>query len=1147
MLPKCLTALTFFVSFLFLPAVASAAKFVQESAREIPVAYTTDVVVVGGSTGAVAAAIAAAEEGANVFLAAPYPYLGEDMTATLRLWLEEGEQPVSPLAKKIFDDPRVPVIDANRLDFTYQTDVPSGTIHKDSEPPSLLTNGIWLDPITDSVQYERNTNIIADLGVSKDIRQVQLMVFRRTETTSAGGGFDVRRVTVSVSDDKKTWNQVAVITNDQPSDNLAILTADLNALARYVQLFVEMPDGYHRMLLGEIRMIGPEKGPVEKPRTAVPPPRPLHVKRILDDALLAAKVQYLYSCYVTDLLLDSQEKPCGLVMANRAGRQAVLAKTIIDATPRAAVARLARAKFRPFQGGMVPFQRVVIGGQPRTSDGIESRIIDPPFYGSLPNRGGEANNTFKIIEYSLPLQMEDGSWAVYMKADQQARSLTYDPEQQYASDVLFAIPPDAMFGCQTATGPWQGTEKLPMGAFKPSNVDRFYVLSGSADVSRVQAEQLVRPLSAMDLGQRFGKAAARDALGMPPITTAKLAGRAADGPVLQGEIREFLTGIRPTQKLPTISQDSRPVPVLAEYDVVVVGGGTSGAPAGIGAARRGAKTLVIEYLYGLGGVGTQGAITKYYWGNRVGFTASVQGGQTEWQVEQRMEWYRQELLNAGADIWFGTIGCGTLVHDHRVAGVVVATPDGRGVVLAKTVIDATGNSDVAASAGAECLYTDANEFGMQGTGLPGRQLGGSYNNTDFTIVDETDMLDVWRIFVFSKDKYRNAFDHGRLIDTRERRRIAGDLTMTLPDQVNERTYPDSVVRAYSNFDTHGFTIDPYLLLEHPEKKGIGVYIPFRAMLPKGFDGILVSGLGISAHRDAVPLIRMQPDIQNGGYAAGVAAAMAAETDVRVRDIDIKALQQHLVEIGNLPDTVLQDQDSYPLPNEKIAEAVESLKQGRGASVIITHPGRAMPLLEAAYRVAKNQDKRTYAKALAVLGNDIGLDTLIAEVQRISEWDEGWDYRGMGQFGAAMSPLDSMILGMGRTRNPTAIPAILGKLKMLNAESEFSHHRAVGLALEWIGHESAARPLAELLNKSNMTGYVHTTIEVAKKQSAPGGTNTEQARSDSLRELILARALYRCGDFNGLGEKILTNYTQDLRGHLARHAKAILEQGKTDSK
>lgn len=48
---------------------------------------------------------------------------------------------------------------------------------------------------------------------------------------------------------------------------------------------------------------------------------------------------------------------------------------------------------------------------------------------------------------------------------------------------------------------------------------------------------------------------------------------------------------------------------------------------------------------------------------------------------------------------------------------------------------------------------------------------------------------------------------------------------------------------------------------------------------------------------------------------------------------------------------------------------------------------------------------------------------------------------------------------------------------------------------------------------------------------------------SLRELILARGLYRCADYRGLGENILISYTNDLRGHYAAHAKAILAEAK----
>jgi len=859
----------------------------------------------------------------------------------------------------------------------------------------------------------------------------------------------------------------------------------------------------------------------------------MHIKKTLDDALLEAGVKYLYSSHVTDVLRDAKGKPAGVVMANRAGRQAVIAKQIIDATPRAMVARQAGARFRPYPSGTHVFKRVVIGGQLQPVEGVETRVISPAYQGA----GGE----FAIHEYTMRQPVDDASYAAYMRVDQVARTLTYHADQQYTSDVLCEIPPDSMFGRTTARDRRQDGDDVPLGACQPADVDNLYVLGGCADVPRTQAEKLIRPLAQIDLGHRIGLAAAAAAQSVATPKGVHLPGQVADRPAVQGDVREALVGVRPNQQLPSVPQESRALPVLGKYDVVVIGGGTGGAPAGIAAARRGAKTLVVEYLHGLGGVGTLGAIAGYYWGNRVGFTATVLDGKTRWIVEQKMEWYRKNLLDAGGELWFGTIGCGVFMSDNRAAGAVVTTPYGRGVVLAHTVIDATGNSDVATAAGAETMYTDATEFGMQGTGLPGRKLGGSYNNTDFTIVDETDMVDVWHMFVYSKEKYPKAFDHGRLIDTRERRRIVGDFTISMTDQLNQRTYPDSVVHCWSNFDTHGYTIDPLFLLEHPEKVGIGVYIPFRAMLPKGVEGIAVTGLSISSHRDAVPLIRMQPDIQNGGYAAGFAAALAAEAQIPIREIDVKYLQEHLVEIGNLPETTLSDEDSYPLATERITKAVAEVPEGRGASAILTHPDRALPLLQAAYAEANADDKLALAKALAVLGNRDGLATLTAELKEAEEWDEGWNYRGMGQFGAALSHLDAIICCLGRTEDRKAVPAILEKLQLLDAEAAFSHHRAVGLALETIGDSAAAIPLAELLAKPGMTGHVHENVDIAKEKGVPGGTNAEQTRRESLRELMLARALFRCGDHEGIGEKILRQYTHDLRGHLARHALAVLEE------
>jgi hypothetical protein len=66
-------------------------------------------------------------------------------------------------------------------------------------------------------------------------------------------------------------------------------------------------------------------------------------------------------------------------------------------------------------------------------------------------------------------------------------------------------------------------------------------------------------------------------------------------------------------------------------------------------------------------------------------------------------------------------------------------------------------------------------------------------------------------------------------------------------------------------------------------------------------------------------------------------------------------------------------------------------------------------------------------------------------------------------------------------------------------------------------------------------------KVAPRCSWPRSFGDTSTRNKSLRELILARALYRCGDHEGLAEKILNTYANDLRGHHATHAKAVLRK------
>jgi hypothetical protein len=271
--------------------------------------------------------------------------------------------------------------------------------------------------------------------------------------------------------------------------------------------------------------------------------------------------------------------------------------------------------------------------------------------------------------------------------------------------------------------------------------------------------------------------------------------------------------------------------------------------------------------------------------------------------------------------------------------------------------------------------------------------------------------------------------------------------------------------------------------------------------------------------------------------------MAAQSGQSVRNIDLKALQRHLVKKGNLPERVLTDVDSFPLPKEKIKEAVDRVVNNyEGLEVVLSQTETAVPLLKKAYQAAQTQTHRLiYAHILGMLGDSTGVDTLVQAV-RSRDWDKGWNFTGMGQFGMSLSELDSLIVALGRTRDTKALKPILEKVDLLDAASEFSHSRAVAMALESLGDAEGAEPLAKLLAKPGIRGHAFTNIDQAR-EGTPDSPVDNSTRNKSLRELMLARALYRCGDYDGIGERILKQYAKDLRAHYARHASAVLKQRK----
>lgn len=282
---------------------------------------------------------------------------------------------------------------------------------------------------------------------------------------------------------------------------------------------------------------------------------------------------------------------------------------------------------------------------------------------------------------------------------------------------------------------------------------------------------------------------------------------------------------------------------------------------------------------------------------RIGFTPEIDKGidglKTKVHAVGKAEWFCRAAREAGAELWFGAMAVGLEKEGNAVRSVTVAFADGTfGKVRATCVVDATGNADLAAMAGEETEFIDATELSLQGAGSTAKVLGRSYLNTDYGFVDDTDAEDLMNFTLRARQSMgAYAWDQSQTVNSRERRRMHGVAYVTPQDVIMNRTYPDIIARTRSNFDTHGQTIGAQFFIEAPHaKQPITVNLPYGCILPKRTDGLLVIGLGMSAHRDAMPILRMQPDVQNQGFAAGTAAALAVRDGVAPRAIDVKEIR-----------------------------------------------------------------------------------------------------------------------------------------------------------------------------------------------------------------------------------------------------------------
>ncbi len=417
----------------------------------------------------------------------------------------------------------------------------------------------------------------------------------------------------------------------------------------------------------------------------------------------------------------------------------------------------------------------------------------------------------------------------------------------------------------------------------------------------------------------------------------------------------------------------RKISVDDTYDIVVAGGGPAGCAAAIAAASEGSRVLLIEATGNLGGLGTSGMVPAWcpftdgekiiYRGlaEKI-FLESKKGVPHEpadlydWATinpEYLIGVYDRMVAQSGADIlFFSRVAAVEMASDDKVDAVIVANKDGLTAYRPKILIDATGDGDICAWAGAEYLKGDSDgvlqkstlcfsvanidtkayregpelhsghnpdsasarasrtgRFPLLDTHCCHNLVGPGvvqFNANHIEIKDTTDprqLSDAMRLGrqvadqhlemlkEFRPDVFRDAFIVKTAIipGIRDSRRIVGDYLFTGDDWRARRTFDDEIGRNCYFIDIHKSGV-PEVHYGRGESHGI----PYRVLTPKGLRNVLVAGRCISTDEEAYGSLRVMPPCLVTGEAAGVAARLASLSASRdVHSVDVTDLRSRL--------------------------------------------------------------------------------------------------------------------------------------------------------------------------------------------------------------------------------------------------------------
>ena len=359
-----------------------------------------------------------------------------------------------------------------------------------------------------------------------------------------------------------------------------------------------------------------------------------------------------------------------------------------------------------------------------------------------------------------------------------------------------------------------------------------------------------------------------------------------------------------------ILEPQRNIPVTGEYDVAVIGGGVAGIAAALSAARAGARTVLLERQFALGGLATLGLVTVYLplcdgCGRQVSFGIAEEllrlsvslddpppavlhweNGKTtarfqcDFNPHQFAILAEKLLLEAGVDILYGIQVCGASVSAGSIAAIFCESISGRTAIRAKSFVDATGDAALCQAAGEETAefarknilaawYYASKGYRRHMLGLAdlpeGERLAAPINHkrysgltcesqTEFMIDGHAALLeDFLRKGKFTPEHQLASIS--TIPQLRMTRRLIG---MT---EVTETTGPVS---------------DSIGIISNWKRPGPVYEIPFSCLYGKRIRNLITAGRCISADDAMWDNTRVIPACAVTGEAAGLAAAMSQD-------------------------------------------------------------------------------------------------------------------------------------------------------------------------------------------------------------------------------------------------------------------------------